>query len=71
MGMVRMVETLGSNDLKETALQHQMTSYSWLRVRIWNSAVFNFSTTVLAIRLSLRNAAQLSSAKWRGPANDC
>jgi hypothetical protein len=30
----------------------------WLRVRILNSAVFNFSTTVLAIRLSFRDAAQ-------------
>src|SRR6266702_6542380 len=37
----------------------------WLRVRILNSAVFNFSTTVLAIRLSLRDAAQVSSASLR------
>jgi hypothetical protein len=37
----------------------------WLRVRIVNSAVFNFGTTVLAIRLSLRDAAQVSSASLR------
>ena len=37
----------------------------WLRVRILNSAVFSFNTTVLAIRLSLRDAAQVSWASRR------
>jgi len=37
----------------------------WLRVRILNSAVFNFNTTVRAIRLSLRDAAQVSWASLR------
>jgi hypothetical protein len=36
-----------------------------LRVRILNSAVINFSTTVLATRDSLRDAAQVSSASLR------
>jgi hypothetical protein len=34
-------------------------------VRILNSAVFNFGTTVLATRVSLRDAAQVSSAGLR------
>src|SRR6185312_11331586 len=37
----------------------------WLRVRILNSFVFNLSTTVLAIRVSLRDAAHTFSAKRR------
>ena len=34
----------------------------WLRVRILNSLVFSFRTTVRAIRDSLREAAQVCSA---------
>ena len=37
----------------------------WLCVRILNSAVFNFRTTVLAMRLSLREGAHVSSASLR------
>src|SRR5881227_3575216 len=37
----------------------------WLRVRILNSLVFNLSTTVRAIRDSLRDAAQVCSASLR------
>ena len=36
----------------------------WLRVRILNSLVFSFSTTVRAIRDSLRDAAQVCSASF-------
>ena len=37
----------------------------WLRVRILKSLVFNFSTTVRAIRDSLREAAHVCSASFR------
>lgn len=37
----------------------------WLRVMILNSAVFSLSTTVRAIRDSLRDAAQVCSASFR------
>src|SRR5713226_7070261 len=37
----------------------------WLRVRILNSPVFSFSTTVCAIRDSLREAVHLCSASLR------
>src|SRR5215468_690919 len=37
----------------------------WLRVRILNSLVFNLSTTVRAMRDSLREAAQTFSARRR------
>src|SRR5229473_2200774 len=37
----------------------------WLRVRILNSLVFSFSTTVRAIRDSLREATHVCSASFR------
>ena len=37
----------------------------WLRVRILNSVVFSFSTTVRAIRDSFRDAAHVCSASFR------
>ena len=37
----------------------------WLRVRIWNWAVFSFKTTVRAILDSLRDASQVFSASRR------
>jgi hypothetical protein len=37
----------------------------WLRVRILNSLVFSFNTTVRAIRDSFRDTAQVCSASLR------
>lgn len=37
----------------------------WLQVRFLNSLVFSFSTTVRAIRDSLRDAAHVCSASFR------